>query len=324
MSVILPLLLIAAGLVALFFGGEWLVSGSVAFALRLRVPTLIIGLTVVAVGTSSPELLVSMQSAIDGVSGIALGNVIGSNIANIGLILGSIGLFMRIDVSRKLLFREIPALIVVTLFASALILDGNLSRLDGAALLLCFIGYNTWLVLIARREHNSAVDAPASPADEVDTDSALTTTGATLRIVAGIALLFVGARLLVDGTVDLARMAGVSELVIGLTMVAFGTSLPELAASISAARKKEADIIMGNLVGSNIANLLLVLGATALILPFDVTSSLGVAEFVVMVGMTLSLLWFAANQNISRLESAILFAIYVAFVFYSFVLNGQL
>jgi len=311
---------IVIGLVGLYFGGEWLVRGASRTALSFAVSPLIIGLTIVALGTSAPELLVSIQAATQGASGIALGNVIGSNIANIGLILGLTGLVHPIAVKETLVRREIPTMIVITLFASLLILDGSVSRLDGILLLFGFIVFNLFFYFIAKQEHDEH-EAEMEASGEEDEADSINLTLELGRIVIGIAFLVIGANLLVTGASNIAREIGISDLVIGLTMVAFGTSLPELAASLTAALKGESDLAVGNVIGSNVANLLLVLGATAVILPFDVQGELGIVEFVAMIGFSVMLFPFARNKMLSRNESALFLGAYLAFVAYSFIVN---
>jgi cation:H+ antiporter len=318
---LMNLLSIAGGLIGLYFGGEWLVKGASRTALSFALSPLIIGLTVVSIGTSAPELLVSVQAALNGSAGIALGNVIGSNIANIGLILGVTGLIKSIRVQDSLVTREIPLMLVVTVFASLLILDGTLSRLDGVLLLFMFVAMNGLFYYLARQDPSEVDLTIDEDHDGIPDAQEVKIPVELVRILFGIGALVLGANLLVSGASDIARSVGISELVIGLTMVAFGTSLPELAASVTAALKDEADIAIGNVIGSNIANLLLVLGATAFILPFDVGGELSVVEFVAMIGFSFMLLPFARNRELSRRESALFLGAYLAFVTYSFLVG---
>jgi cation:H+ antiporter len=318
---LMNLLSIAGGLIGLYFGGEWLVKGASRTALSFALSPLIIGLTVVSIGTSAPELLVSVQAALNGSAGIALGNVIGSNIANIGLILGVTGLIKSIRVQDSLVTREIPLMLVVTVFASLLILDGTLSRLDGVLLLFMFVAMNGLFYYLARQDPSEVDLTIDEDHDGIPDAQEVKIPVELVRILFGIGALVLGANLLVSGASDIARSVGISELVIGLTMVAFGTSLPELAASVTAALKDEADIAIGNVIGSNIANLLLVLGATAVLLPFDVGGELSVVEFVAMIGFSFMLLPFARNRELSRRESALFLGAYLAFVTYSFLVG---
>lgn len=313
----LNILYILLGLAGLYFGGEWLVKGSSRIALRFNVPALIIGLTIVAVGTSAPELFVSVRAALMGSEGLSLGNIIGSNIANIGLILGLTGTISAVSVKDTLVKREIPILIVVTLFASLLILDGQISRVDGLLLLFGFGIFNYFFYTIAKSgDEEVEIEVPDESAfgkvkSSVWRDIAY--------IVGGIGLLVIGAEFMVDGATGLAFALGVSDLVIGVTLVAFGTSLPELATSLTAVFKGENDIAVGNVIGSNVANLLLVLGATTGIRSITVgDTDLSIIEYVVMIAFTLLLVPFARNRELSRIESAVFLGGYIAFILYSF------
>ena len=303
---------IVVGLVGLFFGGDWLVKGASRIAKSLDVSPLIIGLTIVSVGTSAPELLVSVQAALDGVSDIAVGNVIGSNIANIGLILGISGVIAPIAVQLDIIRRAIPILVLTSIFTYILAFNNTLSRLDGTILLLGFVGYNILYYFLAKREHDAHLDHPHDH-DDVRIPFEV------VRLVAGIALLVIGADRLVLGATSIARSIGVSELVIGVTMVAFGTSLPELATSIVASWQKQSDIIIGNVIGSNIANLLLILGTTSLIRPIAIEQSVIEFEFIIMLGFTLLVFPFALNRILSRYESAAFIIAYLVFILWVFL-----
>ncbi|MEL6406386.1 MAG: calcium/sodium antiporter [Chloroflexota bacterium] len=318
---ILDILLVLGGLAGLYFGGNWLVTGSSRLALRFNVPPIIVGLTIVAVGTSAPELFVSVGATLRGNPGISLGNVIGSNIANIGLILGFTGAIRALTVREILVKREIFILLTITLFTTLLTLDGQLSRLDGILLMSGFALFNFIFYTIAQ--------STTEPVDIELPDEALTEDGEKQKTPAfmdivyiwgGITLLVIGGQWMVEGATNIARNLGVSELVIGVTLVAFGTSLPELATSATAVLKGETDIAVGNVIGSNIANLLLVLGATSFIAPIAVgATELSVVEFVVMIGFTVLLIPFARNRVLSRTESALFLGGYFAFIIYSFI-----
>lgn len=316
----LNLLYIAIGLVGLYLGGEWLVTGASRTALAYKISPLIIGLTIVSVGTSTPELFVSVISAFQGKPGIALGNVIGSNIANIGLILGFTGVLRVLTVHDMLVKREIPIMIIVSLFATMLSLDGELNRLDGLLLLFGFAVFTYLFIELAKHEPDGITEE--NPADKGKKPISIPLE--LLRIGVGIVALALGAQFLVEGASAIALSLGVSELVVGVTVVAVGTSLPELSASITAALKGESDIAIGNVVGSNIANLLLILGATATINTIDVGSTdLSIVEYVVMIGFAFLLLPFARNRRLARVESAVLLGTYFAFVVYSFAFSGN-
>jgi len=317
---IVDIVRVVAGLAGLFIGGEWLVRGASRIAEHFGISPLIIGLTIVAIGTSAPELLVSIIAAVGGGSDLALGNVVGSNIANIGLILGLTGLITPVAIQATLVRREIPLTILITIFAVLLMLDGAVQRLDGLLLMVGFIatsGFFYWLAVQQHEEDEAAHAGDPPSADEKNVQLGLE----FVRIIAGIGALVLGANLLVEGASNFARVLGVPELIIGVTMVALGTSLPELATSIMAAIRKENDIAIGNVIGSNIANLLLVLGATAFIQPFDIQPDLQTVsvELVVMLAFSLLLWPFARNRILSRRESALFLGGYLAFVVYSFI-----
>ncbi len=308
-------LLLVAGLIALFYGGNWLVRGASNLALSFGVSILIIALTFVAIGTSMPEMLVSVQAALVGKSDLAVGNVIGSNIANVGLILGATGLIAPLSVKAILLRREIPIMILVSLLAFALTLDGFISRLDGAILLLAFIAFNLLFYWLARREAETEEQLLSELEDSPE--AALSRWREFLFLFAGVVALVLGSRMMVEGAVNLARFFGISELVIAITLVAFGTSLPELAASLSAAYHRQTDLAIGNVVGSNIANLLLILGVTAFLQPISVDRGEVQFEFIVMIAFSALLIPFARHQRLGRRQSALFLGAYIAFVIYS-------
>ena len=257
----MPYIFLLAGLVLLYYGAEWLVDASAKLALRLGVKPLMIGLTIVAFGTSAPELVVSVQSALEGAGAISVGNVVGSNICNIALILGLSALICPMLVSKQLFRFDIP----VCLFASGLLWfflnDDDMEVWEGVVLLVFFAGYVAWSIANAKKSGDSGGEVvggsgkPGSVARNI------------IFIIAGLALLVAGAHLLVRGAVELATNWGVSEAVIGLTIVAVGTSLPELATSVIAAIKRQNDIAIGNIVGSNIFNILFILGVVGVMGP---------------------------------------------------------
>lgn len=312
--------LIVAGLVGLFYGGNWLVRGASNLALSFGVSVLVIALTFVSVGTSMPELLVSLQAALAGKSDLAIGNVIGSNIANIGLILGATGLIAPLSVKAILLRREIPIMILFSIFVFALTLDGDINRLDGAFLLFGFAAFNLMLYRLAKREQDERKRLVA----ELDDHPAVDTGRERefMWLLLGILALAFGSRMMVEGAVNLARMVGVSELVIAVTLVAFGTSLPELAASLTAAHHGETELAIGNIVGSNIANLLLILGMTAFVQPIAVNRAEVQLEFAVMLAFAVLLIPFLRHQTLGRRQAAAFLGAYLAFIIYSFATGG--
>lgn len=313
------LVLIALGLAGLFFGGEWLVRGSSRLARSFGIPPLIIGLTVVAFGTSAPELLVSLSAALGTSSDIALGNVIGSNIANIGLILGLSALLFPVVVHIGLVQREIPIMIAVSAAAALMMGDGEISRLDGLLLLAGFVGFNLLMYRKTMRERQVGQLSEADLVEGAENGAPVNRLRAALLIVIGIALLVVGARLTVDNAVVVARSVGVSELFIGLTLVAVGTSLPELATSLVAALRRQNDIAVGNVVGSNGFNLLLILGITAVVRPIPASAEVIAFDAPIMVGFALLALLFAGNQRVSRWEAGALLAAYIGFTAVAFL-----
>ena len=302
-------LYIIGGFVILTLGAEALVRGASAIALRLGITPLIIGLTIVAFGTSAPELAVSLKSALAGNSGIALGNVIGSNIANIGLILAITALIRPIQVKSQMVKRDIPIMIAASMLFWGLLLDGELSFWDGALLFSLLVGYLSFSFISSRNSGDS---------EEID-DTPQKTGLSVLFIIVGIAMLVGGGILFVDGAVDLAKTFGISEVIIGLTVVAIGTSMPELVTSLVAARKGESDLAIGNIVGSNLFNILGILGVTALVHPIA-AAGIQDFDFIVMLALSLILLPFAwTGFRIGRREGAILLITYLSYMGYLIV-----
>mgnify|MGYP000608827094 CR=1 FL=1 len=307
-----PLLFLVLGLVLLFFGGEGLVRGSAALALRLGLTPLVVGLTVVAFGTSAPELVVSVEAALNGHGAIAIGNVIGSNIFNIGLILGLTAILFPLKVQLQILRIDAVIMVGVSLLAAWMLADLRIGRIEGAMLLAGLIAYTTFTVLFAKKVKSSAeVEAEFAEANPAPRGSVWRD---LLFIVGGLALLIAGSRFFVEGAVSLARNFGVSEAVIGLTIIAAGTSMPELVTCIVAALKKEPDIALGNIVGSNIFNVLGILGAAALAKPM-VGPGIKMLDLYVAVAFALALmpiLW--SRFKIERWEGGLLLAGYIGYV----------
>ncbi|GIV59466.1 MAG: sodium:calcium antiporter [Rhodothermaceae bacterium] len=305
---LLTLLTLLGGLILLVLGAEGLVRGSVGLALRLGLSALVIGLTVVAFGTSSPELVVSVRAATAGESALALGNIVGSNIANIALILGLSALIRPIQVQLQVIRREIPVMIAVTLLLGALLLDGVIGRLDGLVLVLGIVAYTGVAYRLARRE------AAATAFDEAIAPAARPLWASVTLVLAGLGGLLLGAQLLVRGAVTLAEALGISRAVIGLTVVAVGTSLPELATSVVAAFKREGDVSIGNVVGSNIFNILCILGVAALVHPVE-AGALRTTDFLVMLALSVLVLpLMHTGFRLNRWEGALLLAGYVAYL----------
>ena len=308
-----------AGLVLLVAGAEVLVRGAAKLAAQFGIPPLIIGLTVVAFGTSAPETAVSVQAALDGSGDLAIGNVVGSNIANVLLILGLTALIAPLIVSRQLIRLDVPIMIGASLLTFGLAWDGSLSRLDGALLFAGILAYTAFLIYNARKDKGGEDDEFAK---EFGLDEAPKPYAWAINlglIIAGLVLLVTGSNFLVEGAVTLARALGISELVIGLTVVAVGTSLPELATSILAAIKGERDIAVGNIVGSNIFNLLCVLGLASLVSPAAISVSPNALafDFPVMIAVAVACLpIFFTGYRINRWEGLLFLAYYVAYTLY--------
>jgi len=270
---------VVAGLIGLFFGGEALVRGSVGVARRMAIPPILIGLTVVGFGTSTPELIVSVQAALGGVPDIAVGNIVGSNIANILLIVGLTSLVWPIRVSGGTLRRDTAVMLAAAIALVPIFAMGEIGRFPGAVLVLGLVGYLIWVYL----QSGDAVD------DDADTSVPSSMLISALWVLGGFVVLMFGARFLVDGSVSIARGFGISEAFIGLTIVAVGTSLPELATSIIAAFRRQSEIAIGNIVGSNIFNVLGILGVTALIKPVPVADRFLTFDLPIMIAASLAL-----------------------------------
>ena len=265
----LTYLYLIAGLLLLIAGGNYLVKGGVAVAKRFKVPTLIIGMTIVAFGTSAPEFIVSLQSALQGHPEISIGNVVGSNIANIGLILGITALILPMAVNRTSVKIDIPFLIFCSLLFFTLAQDNVISRGEGLIFVILLILFSALSIYKSKRENTTEALVEEPIKEDTPKEKDLNMISAIIMIVASCAALTFGANLLIDSAVSLAQSFGVSERVISVTLVAFGTSVPELATSIMAAFRKENDIAIGNVVGSNIFNILFVIGCSALITPIE-------------------------------------------------------
>ncbi|TVP45030.1 MAG: sodium:calcium antiporter [Gemmatimonadales bacterium] len=308
---VLHLVLLGIGLVCLLGGGDALVRGSVALAARLGVAPVLIGLTVVAFGTSAPELVVNLLAAGRGSPDLGFGNVIGSNIANIGLILGIAALVAPAPVHRTLVVRDLPLLVVASVVVLALgapqLLAGGFGRRDGVVLLVLFAGF---LTLIAR-EALSQRAALVREADRIPPGSPWTT---GFLLAGGLAGLVVGAELTVRGAVGAATLMGISEAIVGLTVVAVGTSLPELATSLQAARRGQADVAIGNVVGSNLFNLLFIWGTTVTFFPSPIPAR-GEQDLLVMTAFAAGVLFMGVRgSKVGRVGGAVLLAGYVGYV----------
>lgn len=309
----MTMLYLFAGIVLLYFGAEWLVKGAAVLASRLGVSSLVIGLTVVAFGTSAPEMTVSTQAAFEGLGDIAVTNVIGSNSFNIALILGITSLIYPIHVTKQLIRWDVPVMIVVSILCVLCLWDRHLSRLEGAAFFAGIVCYAVWTFWVAKTQ----------PQQEMFAEESLGTEPPKLRgwkvfglILVGLVFLVLGSKSLIAGSLRLARNYGVSETLIGLTIVSAGTSLPELATSVVAAIRKQPDIAIGNVVGSNIFNILGILGLSSLLVPYSSPGLTGV-DLAMMLGMAMiSLPFMWTGFVLSRLEGAVYLLFYGIYLFY--------
>ncbi|SFR59342.1 cation:H+ antiporter [Marinobacter daqiaonensis] len=315
---LLALLAIAAGLILLVWSADRFVEGAAATASHLGMSPLLIGMVVIGFGTSAPELAVSAIAASDGNPGLALGNAYGSNITNIALIVGLVALVSPISVHSQILRKELPVLLGISLLAGWQLIDGSLSRLDGWVLLAVFAVVMTWSIVQGMRGTGDPLGG------EIESELAahpMPLKRAIMWLVVGLVLLLISSRMLVWGAVYVAQGLGVSDLIIGLTIVAIGTSLPELAAGLAAVRKNEHDLILGNILGSGIFNTLAVVGIAATIEPMAVESSVLYRDWMVMMALTVALFvmgfgLFGGKRMVNRPEGAILLVAYVAYTGY--------
>ena len=309
------LLSLVAGFVLLVLGGEALVRGAVATATRLGLSPLFIGIVLVGFGTSSPELVTSLQAAFAGSPGIAVGNVVGSNIANILLILGVGALLLPIICEPKAFYRDGTVVGVSAVLLAAVVMVGHLDRWTGLGFVAALFGYIVFTYVKESRSPDEGAALHEAEAALQLTVKPMALPLALAFAIGGIALTIFGAKLLVDGAIELAATAGISEAVIGLTVVAVGTSLPELVTAIIAALKKQGDVAFGNILGSNIYNTFGILGITAAVHPLDVPFEIIEFDIWVMLAATVMLLFFAVSGwKVSRREGAVLLGAYVLYL----------
>jgi cation:H+ antiporter len=320
------LVLFVAGIVLLISGAELLVRGASRLAVSVGVTPLVVGLTVVAFGTGSPELAVGIQASFTGQADISVGNVVGSNIFNVLFILGIAALVAPLIVSQQLVRLDVPIMIAVSVVLLLMASDGNIARIDGFVLVVAGVAYTWLLIRISRREtakvHSEYEQAYGSPEPGRKAGWIVQ----VLLIITGLALLVIGADWLVDGAVVIATSLGVSELIIGLTIIAAGTSLPEVATSIIAGLRGERDIAVGNVVGSNIFNILVVLGVTALISPGGLRVATPAINFdmpVMLAAAVLCLPIFFMNYRIGRWEGALFLSYYIFYTLYLIMMTSQ-
>lgn len=318
-NVVLDVFMLGGGGLLLYFGAEWLVVGAAGLARSLGVSGLVIGLTVVAYGTSTPEVIVGMQAAFAGHSDIALANVLGSNIANLGLILGLAAILRPARIDGTLFRRELPLLIASALVVPLLLLDGNVQRWEGITLMTVAALYTGWVVRSSRKAIGGAVVAAIVTADSADAAGAPSPRGGRVRLAAiavvGLIVLIVGGQLLVEGAIGAAHKIGMSERIVGLTIVAVGTSLPELVTSIIATRRGHTDIAVGNVVGSNIFNVLFCLGGASLVGPVgSPLEAVGVDVGAMIAFTIMGTVMMRSGRTVTRIEGIILLLGYAAFL----------
>jgi cation:H+ antiporter len=303
------------GFIAVVWGADRFVYGSAGLASNLGVNRLVIGLTIVAFGTSAPEMLVSGMAAAAGSREMGIGNAIGSNITNVTLVLGAAALVHPLRVHSRLIIREIPVLFLCMALAWFFLSDGELTRTEGFILLAGMFVLIGWISMQGRKQQAEEPEASTGGFGDDDIPDTLSTTKAVAIFSVGLVFLLVGSRVLVWGAVGIARDLGVSELVVGLTLVALGTSLPELAASVAAARRGEDDIAVGNVIGSNMFNLLGVLALPGIIAPGAVNSVVITRDFPIMGGVTLLLLLMALNEHnhIGRKRGITLILVFIGY-----------
>lgn len=305
---------IIAGIIGLFAGAESLVRGSSSLALQMGISPLVVGLTVVAFATSSPELVVSIKAALEGNPGIVIGNVVGSNICNIGLILGVAAIISPMQVKTRLVKREIPIMIIVGFILLLVLANDSISRFEGILLIIGIFSYIILSYLYARKD--KTIEASQEFIEVIPAGKAKSVWISLLLIVGGLGLLLGGAHIFVNGAVEVAVKLGVSQAIIGLSMVALGTSLPELMTSIVASFRNENDIAIGNAVGSNVFNVLSVLGFSSVINPIS-SSGVGYIDLTIMMLFMIIILPMSKSGFVfKRYEGAILLAGYFAYILY--------
>lgn len=314
----LPLLMIVLGLIVLVWSADLFVEGAAAVARYLGMSSLLIGMVVIGFGTSAPELSVSALSALQGNPGIALGNAYGSNITNIALILGVTALISPISVHSQVIKKELPILFAVTLLVIAQIYDGQLSRVDAIVELVVFAGVMFWMTRQGMAQKPG--DALEQEVEQELDESPMSLAMALTYLIGGLVFLVLSSRVLVWGAVSIARDLGVSDLIIGLTIVAVGTSLPELASSIAAARKGEHDLAVGNVIGSNLFNTLAVVGLAGSIQPMPIPDDIISRDWMLMAILTLGLFVLGYDRNgdgrITRPEGGVLIGVYLFYTVY--------
>jgi len=314
MSMTLPAIALICGLALLVWSADRFVDGAAATARYAGMPPLLIGMVVIGFGTSAPEMVVSALSAMQGNPGLALGNAYGSNIANIALILGLTALISPLRMKSGVLRKELPVLLAVTILSLVLLLDLHLSWFDACILLLTFVVVMGWWIWLGLRQRNDSFEADVDLELGVDP---MSRRAALIWLLVGMVFLIISSRILVWGAVEIARGFGVSDLIIGLTVVAIGTSLPELAAALMAIRKNEHDLAIGNVIGSNLFNTLAVVGIAGVIHPLDIGMEVLYRDFLIMGLLTLALFFVGSGsgeqRQISRVGGFLLLSVYIGY-----------
>ncbi len=313
------MLMLILGFIGLYMGAEWLVRGASRLAKLMGLSPLLIGLTVVAFGTSAPELLVSLVSALKGKNMIAVGNVVGSNICNIALVLGIASLFHPIACQKEIIKRDIPIMVIISIYLMIISLDSKIGRFDGLILFLSLIAYTIFNYYGDKKRQQDVLIL-----EDIRLKKGIKKSSQIFLIVVGILLVVLGARMVVSGAEMIMRMFGISERVIGLSIVAFGTSLPELATSAVASYRRHMDISIGNLIGSNVFNIMCVLGLTGLIKPILLPEGIFKSHIFIdyMIMLFISILpWFMIKKDLlmSRKDGLILLGIYITYILYLYL-----
>ena len=315
MEILLQILLLAVGFVMLIKGSDWFVDGSSGIATKFGIPQLVIGLTIVAMGTSAPEAAVSISAAFSGSADITIGNIVGSNILNILIILGISSIIVPIAVAPSTIRIEIPFMIVITIIMLLVGLDGVIRVFDGIIFLVLFAAYLAYLYGMAKKDKNK------NKKNYNEDKKNISITKSFLFVIIGLALIIFGSNITVDAATKIAQAFGISERFIGLTIVALGTSLPELFTSVTAARKGNADIAIGNIVGSNIFNILFVIGISALIIPVPFASNFIFDSIIAIATGVILLLCSLGTKKLKRWSGITMFIVYVAY--FVLIFNNQ-
>ncbi len=317
MDIIIQIGLLVLGFVLLIKGAGWFVDGAAGIAEKFKIPQLIIGLTIVAMGTSAPEAAISITGAINGAADIAIGNVVGSNILNILIILGLTGTITAVAVQKSTLFIELPFMIAISIILLFMGMnDGVVSLVEGIILIVLFIIYLIYLFMVAKKNSNKNTKEEFEIEDEPEEKSILEL---IILAIFGCVIIVIGSNVTVDAATKIAEFIGLSERIIGLTIVALGTSLPELVTSVTAAKKGNADIAIGNIVGSNIFNILFVIGISALIIPITFASNFIIDAIIAIVSAVFLLLVTIKNKKLKKPWSIIMLLGYIGYVIYMLI-----